>query len=532
MFSRPSSAPPSGSILAAMADARLFGSAFAGDTWSAWGAFLAAVFGLPMTEDQLELFRASSGRLDAPTTPCREAWCIAGRRGGKSRVAAMIGVYLAAFRDYGDVLARGEVGTLPIVASDRRQARTVMSYVTGLIDGSPLLAQLVRKRTAESIELSTRCRIEIHTASWRALRGYTVIGAVLDEMCFWRSEDSLNPDHEIVNALRPAMATVPSAVLVAISSPYARRGIAWETFRRHHGPEGDPAILTWQSPTRVMNPSIPERIVADALAADEAAARAEYLAEWRRDIESFLTKEVVDACTIPGRQGLPPVSSEHYVAFVDPSGGSSDSFTLGVAHAESRGGEVGAVLDLVMERRPPFSPAAVVAEYAAVLKLYGCGSVVGDRYGGQFPVELFRQHGIAYVPSERVKSDLYREMLPLLTAGRVELPDDPRLHAQLVGLERRVARGGKDSIDHGPSGRDDLANVCAGALVLATTAGAGAVLIAANLEPSDVRRGLRACDTRHADDLERDSDGTLTVYPHEPIDALGTAHGIPPWRPW
>jgi hypothetical protein len=530
-FSRPSSAPPSGSILDAVADARLFGSAFAGDTWTAWEAFLAAVFGLPMTGEQLETFRGATGRVDAPVTPCREAWCVAGRRAGKSRVAAAVAVFLAAFRDYRDVLARGEVGTLPIVAADRRQARTVMGYVSGLIDGSPLLAQLVRKRTAESIELSTRCRIEIHTASWRALRGYTVIGAVLDEVCFWRSEDSLNPDHEIVNALRPAMATVPNAVLVAISSPYSRRGIAWETFRRHHGPQGDPAILTWQSPTRVMNPCIPERLVADALAADEAAARAEYLAEWRRDIEGFLTKEVVDACTIPGRQGLPPLSSENYVGFVDPSGGSADSFTLAIAHAESRGGEVGAVLDLVLERRPPFSPSAVVKEFAGHLKLYGVGSVVGDRYGGEFPRELFREHGIAYVPSERVKSDLYRELLPMLTAGRVELLDDPTLHTQLIGLERRVARGGKDSIDHGPAGRDDLANSAAGALVVATTAGAGACLIAANLEPSDVRRGLRACDTRYADDLERESDGTLTVYPHEPIDALGSPGGTP-WRPW
>ncbi len=45
--------------------------------------------------------------------------------------------------------------------------------------------------------------------------------------------------------------------------------------------------------------------------------------------------------------------------------------------------------------------------------------------------------------------------------------DVPRLHAQLAGLERRVARGGRDSIDHAPGGHDDLANSAAGALVLA-----------------------------------------------------------------
>ena len=76
-------------------------------------------------------------------------------------------------------------------------------------------------------------------------------------------------------------------------------------------------------------------------------------------------------------------------------------------------------------------------------------------------------HGIRYVPSARAKSDLYRELLPAVNAGRVELLEHPRLAAQLVGLERRVARGGKDSVDHAPGGHDDVANAAAGALVLA-----------------------------------------------------------------
>jgi hypothetical protein len=69
-----------------------------------------------------------------------------------------------------------------------------------------------------------------------------------------------------------------------------------------------------------------------------------------------------------------------------------------------------------------------------------------------------------------VKSDLYREVLPLLNAGRVELLDLPRLRAQFLGLERRVMRGGRDSIDHGPSGHDDVVNAAAGAIHLVGTA--------------------------------------------------------------
>ena len=43
----------------------------------------------------------------------------------------------------------------------------------------------------------------------------------------------------------------------------------------------------------------------------------------------------------------------------------------------------------------------------------------------------------------------------------------PRLVTQLCGLERRTARGGKDSIDHAPSSHDDVINSAAEAIVLA-----------------------------------------------------------------
>jgi hypothetical protein len=87
---------------------------------------------------------------------------------------------------------------------------------------------------------------------------------------------------------------------------------------------------------------------------------------------------------------------------------------------------------------------------------------VGDRYGGEFPREQFRKRGISYVCCEKVKSDLYRDLLPIINSGRIVLPKSDRLLNQLTGLERRTARSGKDSIDHAPGGRDDCANALAG----------------------------------------------------------------------
>jgi hypothetical protein len=60
-------------------------------------------------------------------------------------------------------------------------------------------------------------------------------------------------------------------------------------------------------------------------------------------------------------------------------------------------------------------------------------------------------------------------LLATLNSGRIELPDDKRLVGQLCSLERRTARGGRDTIDHAPGAHDDLANVIAGLAYLYAT---------------------------------------------------------------
>jgi hypothetical protein len=462
-------------ILDTIRDSKLFGPWFRDPaTWRAWFAFLAALFGLEMGPGERQLFRRHTGRQDLPSEPAREAWVIVGRRGGKSFISALVAVFLACFRSYDDVLAPGERGTLMVLAADRRQARTVFRYIAGLLEGVPMLARLIEGQTSEAIHLANRISIEVHTASFRAVRGYTLIGVVADEIAFWRSDESSNPDQEILAALRPGMSTVPGALLLGISSPYSRRGVLYEAHRKHFGQDGDP-ILVWQAPTSAMNPSVDPEVIRRAYEEDEASASAEYGAQFRRDIESFVSREAVDAVTIPGRLELPPVEGVQYQAFTDPSGGSSDSMTLAIAHKENGS----AVLDAIREVRPPFSPEVVVQEFAETLARYHLGSVTGDRYGAEWVAEQFRKVGITYRPAEKPKSDIYRELLPAINSQSVELLDHAKLIAQLCALERRTARGGRDSIDHPPSGHDDVVNAAAGAVQLVIGRGRG-------LTPSDL----------------------------------------------
>jgi hypothetical protein len=225
--------------------------------------------------------------------------------------------------------------------------------------------------------------------------------------------------------------------------------------------------LVVQGASRTFNPSLPQSVVDRAYERDPASAAAEFGAEFRRDIESFISIEAVRACVSANVLERTPKPGVIYRAFIDPSGGSADSFALAIGHNEV--GRQVLVVDAIREVQPPLSPEGVVAEFSALLKTYRISSAVGDRYGGEWPVEQFRKFGILYEQAAKPKSELYQDALSALNSRRLELLDHPRLVQQLVGLERRTARSGRDSIDHARGAHDDVANAVAGCASLLLT---------------------------------------------------------------
>jgi hypothetical protein len=450
-------------------DEHLFGPWFSGPSWATWRVIDKALFGEPLTPAELAIFRDLTGRKDAPTEPASEAWIIGGRRGGKDVKAAALVVYLATvgvelygWRKY---LTLGESGVVQLLAVDRDQAKICFDYTRAFF-GQRMLAKLVQRSTADTLELTNGFKIEITTSDQRRVRGRTVCAAVFDEVAHWRSEDSLTPDKEIFRAIKPSMATIPNALLIGISSPYARKGLLFEKFSEHYGKPSSTLVV--KAPTWTLNPTLPEDcdVIREAFVDDPAWASAEYGAEFRSDVEGFLSLETLGVC-IDDVAERPPQSHLSYVGFVDPSGGASDSMTLAIAHAKGKA----VVLDAVREIQAPFSPGAAVEEFAALLARYQVWTVVGDRYAGEWPREAFQARGISYEPSERNKSEIYQTFLPLVNSRRVALIEHRRLRQQFLALERRTTRGGRDSIDHPRGAHDDLANAAAGVCVLALERG-------------------------------------------------------------
>ena len=449
----------------ALTDPKLLGAALGpADTWRTWLAALKAAFAEPLDRQERRAFNKIAGSRTPPREKVRELWAVVGRRGGKSRAAAAVAVYVACFLDH--KLAPGEVGYVLCLSPSVAQANLVFSYALAFIEQSPILRQkLDGTPTASEIRLQGNIVIATHTNSFRTIRGRSLLACIMDESAFWRDETSATPDVECYRAVLPALATT-QGMLIGISSPYRRSGLLFTKFRDHYGASSR-NILVVRGPTVAFNPTIDKKLITTARQEDPEAARAEWDAEFRSDLAALLDDATIDAAVEHSRPlELPPDPALRYVAFVDASAGRHDAFCISIGHREGDR----FVADVVRGRKPPFDPAQVAAEYAELSREYRCGEVVGDNFAGEWVKGAFEKNGVSYRRSPLVKSQLYLESLPHFARGAISIPNHAQLIRELRLLERRTHRSGRDTVDHPASGSDDYANVLCGTLYIATAA--------------------------------------------------------------
>jgi hypothetical protein len=434
-------------------------------TWSQWFGFLRVLFGEELNAADLALFQQCTGRSDTPTNGFTTAWLCCGRRSGKSRMLAMIAAFLATYRDWKPYMSPGEVPTVMAIAADRKQARTIFRYTRELLKALPVVS--IERETQEILELSNGVSVEIMTADFRSVRGYSTVALLLDEVAFWNTSESSNPAAEILRALTPSMATVPGAMMLCASSPYNKSGVLYDAFREHYGKDGD-ATLFWKAPTRVMNPAVSEAFIKAEYEKDPESASAEFGAEFRADISNFVSAELIDSAIMRGVTVIEPQRGRAYVGFVDVSGGARDAHALSVS---MRDDATGIAVSCSACELQTSDTEAVVREFSAILKSYGLDEVWGDGYGKFWVADAFARYGIKFKQVPYDRSMIYLNALPALNSGQVKLLDIQKLRSQLLALERRTIRGsGRDKIDHPNAGHDDLANAVCGALVMASTA--------------------------------------------------------------
>ena len=392
----------------------------------------------------------------------RELWCLCGRRAGKSRIAALVAVYIALFAPV--KLAPGERGAVLVLANGIDQAGLVFSYAKAFITESPVLQREIVSVTKSEIRLRNGITIAVHANSFRSVRGWTSLACIFDEVSFWRDESFAQPDVETYTACLGSLLTT-NGMLIGISTGYRRAGLLYAKYRDHFG-EDTADVLVVQGSSRTFNATLSEAGIAAMRAADPTAHASEWDAEFRADLSAFLDDELVERAVDYDRPlELSAMTNTSYDAFTDAAGGTgNDAYAIAIGHKQGEN----FIIDVVRGTRPgvPFDPAAVTEEYAQLLRSYRTYSVTGDHYTAAWVSSAWTKHGITYRQSDLSKSEIYLECAPLFARGLVRLPNHPKLLRELRLLERRIHRSGKNLVDHGRNGHDDHANVVCGVLQL------------------------------------------------------------------
>jgi hypothetical protein len=412
------------------------------------------MYGLPMSDLDLVLFRRHTGRQEPRAGGYPEGVCIVGVQSGKTRIAA-------AFADHAALI--GESGTHALLlGQDHRGAmRVLLRYAREPFETVPAFRAEVVRSTADTLELKNGVSLSAYPCRPSAIRGLRACIVVIDELAFFTATDGRPVDTEMLRAARGRVATT-GGKLIILSSPYSQTGALYELHRKHYGCD-DSDVLVWQASAYEMNPTLPADYLQRMAQDDPEAYRSEVLGEFRPGTSTLFDPDCLAACVADGVREREPDAAMRYGSFTDAASGSGkDAFTLAVAHFD--GGR--AILDAVRAWKPPFNPSGVIAEASDLLKSYRLSETTGDRYAPGFVSEGFRTNGITYRPSDRDRSTIYLDLLPAVNAEKVLILDDAELLREFRGLERRRGASGRDRVDHRPGQHDDRANAVAGALSL------------------------------------------------------------------
>jgi hypothetical protein len=420
---------------------------------------LKSVYGLPLSESELELYYAGTGRERYDATEQIEATIIAGRRSGKtSKIAALIVIY-EAFRDHG--LPQGEEAFVLLIAPHLYQAKIAFRCIRRYLHQSRILSKRIVRETQDQIALDNGVVIACYPASLIAVRGVTIIATVCDEMAFWPHESSAaNPEQEILDALQPGMANVARSKLIKISTPFSKQGVLYMEFQRR----AELGYPVFQVPTSLMNPTIKASELERYRKKDEQKYRREFDAEFTEDLTAWIDPEMLDRCVVRGRKELPSIRNVSYAAAIDPAF-SHDDFVLIISHMLPNGT---IVVDLVIRwrgtKRTPVNLDVISHEIKMHLDRYGIFELVGDQHCYEVIRQQFLKLGIEYRQcrfGSHTRAEIFGNLKHLVIQRKIELPDNPELLEQLRSLEERTRDGGRIDFQAPGKMRDDFAVVLA-----------------------------------------------------------------------
>lgn len=427
---------------------------------------LKAIYGLPLTREELKVFKQTTGLSKYSLGyEWEEVTFIWPRRTGKSdKMASNIALYEACVRKH--KLSVGQIGVVMVVAPEiKRQAKIVYRYIKAKLEASPILRKMIKgKITQNCITLNNGVEIQIYPCSIGKVRGESLISFIADEVAHWKVE-GVDIDQDVLDSARPGL-DFEYSKMIKISTPWMMKGEIYQDFKQYYGKENDD-VLVFQGDTETIFPAYAEKNkkkLERQKKRNPLMYETERLARFRSDLSAMYDPFIIDKAInydrpleLPYREGV------EYMCFVDVAGGGGkDSFAIAIGHLEDER----IVIDVVRSRPPKFNPDEVTAQYCELLKQYGISEVIGDKFSGDYGSNSFAKHDIGYEKSKKTKSELYLEAESPFNVERVDIPNRERAIIQLKNLIRKTRSGGKDIVDTDSGQPEDEANVMAGIIYI------------------------------------------------------------------
>jgi hypothetical protein len=413
--------------------------------------------GLPLGElASREEVRSAIGDVDGlPTAPPAEVLILSGIRTAKSLSAAATAVRASQTCDVSG-LGAGETPRVSVVSLTVDLSKVVFDHIVGNVLARPALkALLIGEPTADTVTLrhpsgrAVDIKVVAGARAGASLVARWSAGCIFDE-----APRMIGSDDGVVNYDDCRAAVIgrllPGAQVISIGSPWAPFGPIYERVMERQGKPG-PDLVIVRAPAHHMNPVhwTPQRIE-ELRAKDPQVYRTDILGEFADPETSLFSSAELELVTRAAPAVVPPEDGHYYAAAMDPAT-RGNSWTLCIATRKWTDDGLRSKDVVVLAKQwtgsklAPLSPNAVLKEIAALCRQYRMTYASTDQYAADALRDLARQHKlhlrIEPMTAQR-NVDVYEGLRAKLADGRVELPPDATLRADLLSVRKRVTQSG------------------------------------------------------------------------------------------
>lgn len=456
---------------------------------------LKAYAGMPLDRAETAIWRKATGRTGMSAwlrgykaRPASELWLYCGRRAGKTTLGSIAIIWEGLRRP----VPASQSWTIPIITPGLRQSQRIsLDYIRRKMQSVPELAELLTAETQDSLTFSTGVVVRTLPPDPRVVQGFTAPLVWLDEASGFRDESAFSNLQDVLDAVRPSIATIPDAKVLLTSLPGPKIGPLYDAWQDRFNRDG---ALIFKASSVEMNPGL-----AKSPELEKARKRPEHYAlyysgEFVDSRQTLIPAELIDAAIIKGRAELAPKEFAGMAAAggCDFAASSDDCAAAICIRTKEDRLVVPWVRNWTVKSGSLHPVYSYLEEIAAAFSSYGVHKAVGDQQSLAAASQYLGEKGVEYVrlvTNGQASEPVFDFLREQLRAGRLSLPDNEILRSQLKRLEER--RDGASYEVAATKGRDDLAVAVAACVFRAGQLpfGAAPSLVAIFTNQSDEDRG-------------------------------------------